>query len=214
VSTIEKTIDVDVPVRAAYNQWTQFVDFPRFMEGVERVEQRGDTMTHWVTRVAGVTREFDAQIVEQEPDRVVHWRSVTGPRQEGEVLFEVIDQDRTRVKLNMQFDPEGMVEKAADALHLVARRAEADLERFKRFIEERGVETGAWRGGVDEVREQGSLSGTERPGPGGDVADSSTTSAERATAGPGDDSQELRDQREMDADVPPESPEDPGRPRS
>jgi ribosome-associated toxin RatA of RatAB toxin-antitoxin module len=150
VSSIEKEIDVNVPVRAAYNQWTQFAEFPRFMEGVERVEQVTDTMTHWVTRVAGVTREFDAQILEQEPDRVVHWRSVKGPRNEGEVLFEVIDQDRTRVRLNMQFDPEGLVEKAADALHVVERRAEADLKRFKEFIEERGVETGAWRGEVDE----------------------------------------------------------------
>jgi uncharacterized membrane protein len=152
VSTIEKTIDVDVPVRAAYNQWTQFAEFPRFMEGVERVEQLNDTMTHWVTRIAGVRREFDAQIVEQEPDRVVHWRSVKGPRNEGEVLFEVIDQDRTRIKLNMHFDPEGVMEKAADALHIVERSAEADLKRFKEFIEERGVETGAWRGEVDEGR--------------------------------------------------------------
>jgi ribosome-associated toxin RatA of RatAB toxin-antitoxin module len=152
VSTIEKSIDVDVPVRAAYNQWTQFAEFPRFMEGVERVEQINDTMTHWVTRIGGVTREFDAQIVEQQPDKVVHWRSVKGPRNEGEVRFEPLDEDHTRITLNMHYEPEGVLEKAGDALHIVERRAEADLKRFKEFIEERGVETGAWRGDVDEGR--------------------------------------------------------------
>jgi ribosome-associated toxin RatA of RatAB toxin-antitoxin module len=239
VSTIEKTIDVDVPVRAAYNQWTQFAEFPRFMEGVERVEQLNDTMTHWVTRIAGVTREFDAQIVEQEPDRVVHWRSVKGPRNEGEVQFEVIDQDHTRIKLNMNFDPEGLVEKAADALHIVERRAEADLKRFKEFIEERGVETGAWRGAVDEGRpttpgrsteeeipgvtaQPGTYGGTgvgtgdATPGRSGTepVADPDVAGTERQSSIPGDrgTGADADTTGVQEPDTRPQSPEDPDRP--
>jgi ribosome-associated toxin RatA of RatAB toxin-antitoxin module len=161
VSTIEKTIDVDVPVRTAYNQWTQFEEFPRFMEGVERVEQRSDTMMHWVTRVGGVSREFDAQIVDQRPDQCVHWRSVDGPRQEGEVTFEPLDAGHTRVLLHMDFDPQGIVEKTGDVLGIVGRRAEGDLQRFKEFVEHRGVETGAWRGDIEQgrVEEPGGMTG-------------------------------------------------------
>lgn len=155
MSTIEQSIEVDVPVRTAYNQWTQFEEFPQFMEGVERVEQRTDTMTHWVTKIAGVSREFDAQIVEQEPDRVVRWRSVDGPQNEGTVRFEPVDEKRTRVSLRLDFDPEGIVEKAGDVLGVVRMRTKGDLERFKRFIEERGTETGAWRGDVQGGQAQG-----------------------------------------------------------
>jgi uncharacterized membrane protein len=185
VSTIEKSIDVDVPVRTAYNQWTQFEEFPRFMEGVERVEQVSDTMTHWVTRIGGVSREFDAQIVEQQPDSFVHWRSVDGPHQEGEVKFEPIDQEHTRVLLHMDFDPEGIVEKTGDALGIVGRRAEGDLKRFKDFVEHRGVETGAWRGDIEQGRVEepggsgtagaaGPVTGTGDPTLGGSGATGST----------------------------------------
>jgi len=207
VSTIETTIDVEVPVRAAYNQWTQFEEFPRFMEGVERVEQVNDTMTHWVTRIGGVTREFDAQIVDQQPDRLVHWRSVKGPRQEGEVEFEPIDPERTRVRLHVDFEPEGLVEKAADALHIVARRAAGDLERFKRFVEERGVETGAWRGEVDEGRPRDSDAGERLAGP-GPLRESELSGTERPDLG-----YDVREPGLGEPGLRPDSPEDPGRSR-
>jgi len=148
MSTIEKTIDVQVPVHTAYNQWTQFESFPNFMEGVEEVRQVTDTRTHWKTKVAGATREFDAEIVEQEPDRKIAWHSVQGPNQGGVVTFQPVGGDRTRVALSMDYAPEGAAEKIADATKLVERRVEGDLKRFKEFIESRGTETGAWRGAV------------------------------------------------------------------
>jgi uncharacterized membrane protein len=148
MSTIEKSIDVQVPVHTAYNQWTQFESFPNFMEGVEEVRQVTDTRTHWKTRVAGATREFDAEIVEQQPDRKIAWHSVQGPNQGGVVTFQPVGGDHTRVALSMDFAPEGATEKIADATKLVERRVEGDLKRFKEFIESRGAETGAWRGAV------------------------------------------------------------------
>ncbi|HYT09640.1 MAG TPA: SRPBCC family protein [Mycobacteriales bacterium] len=149
MSTVEKSIDVDVPVRTAYNQWTQFESFPEFMEGVDRVDQTSDTSTHWVTSIAGVGREFDAQITEQIPDERVAWTSVDGPKQAGVVTFHRIDTGTTRVMLQMDFEPEGVAENVGDKLGIVGRRVEGDLERFKKFIESRGAETGAWRGQVD-----------------------------------------------------------------
>lgn len=149
MSTVEKSIDVDVPVRTAYNQWTQFESFPQFMEGVDRIEQTSDTMTHWVTSIGGVTREFDAQITEQHPDERVAWTTVDGPKQAGVVTFHRLEENKTRVMLQMDFAPEGLVEKVGDKLGIVGRRAEGDLERFKKFIESRGAESGAWRGDVD-----------------------------------------------------------------
>ena len=148
MSTVEQSIDVDVPVRTAYDQWTQFRSFPEFMEGVERIDQVSDTRTHWVTKVGGVTREFDADITEQHPDERVAWRSVDGPQHAGVVTFHRLDTDSTRVMLQMEVEPEGVVEKVGDALGAVKRRTKGDLERFKTFIEERGTQTGAWRGEV------------------------------------------------------------------
>jgi len=148
MSTIEQSIDVRVPVRTAYDQWTQFEDFPQFMEGVERIDQVSDTRTHWVTSIAKVRREFDAEITEQRPDERIAWASVGEPRQAGVVTFHRLAPDTTRVMLQLDFAPQGMVEKAADALHLVERRVKGDLRRFKEFIESRGRETGAWRGEV------------------------------------------------------------------
>ena len=148
MSTVEQSIDVEVPVRTAYDQWTQFRSFPEFMEGVERIDQLSDTRTHWVTKVGGVTREFDAEITEQHPDERVAWRSVDGPQHAGVVTFHRLDQDSTRVMLQMDVEPEGVVEKVGDALGVVKRRAKGDLERFKAFIEEQGTETGQWRGEV------------------------------------------------------------------
>ncbi|GLW27001.1 SRPBCC family protein [Microbispora triticiradicis] len=155
MSSIEQSIDVNVPIRTAYNQWTQFESFPEFMEGVESVKQIGDTRTDWVVEIAGVRREFEAEITEQHPDERVAWRSLDTPRQAGVVTFHRLGDDTTRVTLQMEYDPEGFLEKAADALQLVRMRVKGDLERFKTFIESRGGETGAWRGDVPGPHQQG-----------------------------------------------------------
>jgi uncharacterized membrane protein len=149
MSTVTESVDVNVPIRIAYNQWTQFAEFPEFMEGVEEVSQVTDTMTHWRVRMAGVTREFDAQITEQIPDERVAWRSTEGPEHAGVVTFHRTGPDTTRVTTQMDVHPEGFLEKVADKAGLFRRRAKADLMRFKEFIERRGRETGAWRGNVD-----------------------------------------------------------------
>lgn len=143
------TVDVNTDVRTAYNQWTQFEEFPRFMEGVEEVTQRDDTHLHWKVDIAGVEREFDAEITEQEPDQRIAWTSESGVRQGGVVTFHPLSDDKTRVTLQMNFDPEGATEKVGDMMGLVSARTKGDLENFKEFIEERGSETGAWRGEVD-----------------------------------------------------------------
>jgi len=148
VSKHEESIDVDVPVSTAYNQWTQFESFPQFMEGVERIDQVSETMTHWVTKIGGVTREFDAEITEQHPDERVAWRVVDGPSQAGVVTFHRLEAAKTRLMLQLEFQPEGIVEQAGDKLGVVNRRLSGDLERFKEFIESRGTESGAWRGDV------------------------------------------------------------------
>ncbi|MEX2555861.1 MAG: SRPBCC family protein [Actinomycetota bacterium] len=149
MSLIRESIDVDVPVSTAYNQWTQFEEFPRFMEGVDEVRQLDDTRLHWKAEIAGATREWEAKIVEQEPDRVIAWRSEEGVKLAGRVTFEPIDDgSRSRITLEMEFDPEGFVEAVGDTLGFVRARVGGDLERFKKFIEERGVESGAWRGEI------------------------------------------------------------------
>ena len=149
MSTIEQSIEVAVPVRTAYNQWTQFETFPEFMEGVDRIDQVSDTMTHWVTSVGGVHREFDAKITEQHPDERVAWTSVDEPRQAGVVTFHKLTAVTTKVMVQMDFEPEGVVETAGDKLGLVKHRVKADLERFKDFIEKQDAESGAWRGEVN-----------------------------------------------------------------
>ncbi|MFD1829375.1 SRPBCC family protein [Streptomyces desertarenae] len=149
MSKVEESIEVHVPVRTAYDQWTQFESFPEFMEGVERVEQKTDTLTHWVTKVGGAERAFDARITEQIPDERVAWTTVEGEvRQAGVVTFHRIDDDRTKVMLQMDHDPEGLADTVGDKLGVVRHRVKGDLKRFKEFIEERGAETGAWRGRV------------------------------------------------------------------
>jgi uncharacterized membrane protein len=149
VGSVIEHVDVAVPVRTAYNQWTQFEDFPRFMAGVDEVRQISDTMTHWKAEIGGVTREFDAQITEQIPDERVAWKAVGGVRQAGVVTFHRLDENHTRVTAQMEFEPHGATEQAADKLGLINRRVKEDLKRFKSFIESRGVETGAWRGEVE-----------------------------------------------------------------
>ena len=149
MSTITESIDVEAPVTRAYNQWTQFESFPQFMAGVEQVRQLSDTQTHWVTKVAGVAREFDATITEQLPDERVSWRSESGPNHAGVITFHRLDDTHTRVTAQMDIDPEGFVENVADKTGVLNARVKGDLKKFKEFIESRDEETGAWRGSVD-----------------------------------------------------------------
>lgn len=148
MTTITEAVEVAVPLRIAYNQWTQFESFPHFMEGVEAVEQRDDTHTHWKVKVGGQKREFDATIVEQHPDERVAWRSDSGPEHAGVITFHRLDDSTTRVTAQMSVDPDGFVEKVADRAGVLDRRVKNDMKRFKEFIESRGAETGAWRGDV------------------------------------------------------------------
>jgi len=148
MSTIEESIDIDVPVRTAYNQWTQFEEFPAFMEGVESVTQVDDTHLHWVADIGGVQREWDAVITEQHPDERVAWTSTSGTSNAGVVTFHRLDDAKTRVMLQLEVEPEGLAERAGDALGIIRRRATGDLSRFKDLIEARGMESGAWRGDV------------------------------------------------------------------
>ena len=148
MDSIEKTIVVDVPVRTAYNQWTQFESFPSFMEGVEEVRQLSDKYMHWRAEIAGKTEEWDAEIVEQTPDQRVSWRSTTGAYNAGTVSFQPMGANQTKVTLRMEYKPEGVIEKVGSALGIVGGRVEGDLERFKKFIESRGVPTGGWRGEI------------------------------------------------------------------
>jgi uncharacterized membrane protein len=150
MSTITESVDVGVDVSTAYNQWTQFESFPQFMEGVEEIRQIDETHTHWVTSIAGVTREFDATITEQNPDERVAWRSDEGPNHAGVITFHRLDDTTTRVTAQMDIEPEGFAENAADKLGILDRRVKGDMRRFKEFIESRGGrETGAWRGEVE-----------------------------------------------------------------
>lgn len=147
---VQKSIDVDVPVSTAYNQWTQFETYPHFMSGVESITQTDDTHTHWVTNIAGVEREFDAEITEQHPDERVAWRSVGGDTQHaGVVTFHRLDEAKTRVMAQIDWQPSGVAEKIGSAVNVDDRQVASDLERFKELIESRGHESGAWRGDVD-----------------------------------------------------------------
>jgi uncharacterized membrane protein len=149
MASVVESIDVKAQVSTVYNQWTQFEEFPRFMEAVKSVTQTDDTHLHWVAEVAGKEKEWDAQITEQHPDERVAWRAVSGAENAGVVTFHRIDDDTTRVTLQLDADPEGIVENVGTALGFLERRVKGDLERFKEFIESRGTETGAWRGNVE-----------------------------------------------------------------
>jgi uncharacterized membrane protein len=149
MASVVDSIDVTVPVSTAYNQWTQFESFPQFMEGVKSVTQTDDTHLHWVAEVGGAEKEWDAEVTEQHPDERVAWRATSGAENAGVVTFHRIDDQTTRVTLQMDADPEGLVENVGTALGFLDRRVKGDLERFKEFIEGRGSETGAWRGEVE-----------------------------------------------------------------
>ena len=148
MSRITHAIEVDVPIRVAYDQWTQFEEFPQFMEGIESVQQIDDTHLDWTAEVGGQRRTWRAEIVQQEPDKVIAWRSTSGARNDGRVTFAALDGDRSRVTVELDVEPAGLVETAGDALGFVDRQTEGDLERFKSFIEARREPTGAWRGSV------------------------------------------------------------------
>jgi uncharacterized membrane protein len=149
VSRISEQIEVGVPVRVAYDQWTQFESFPQFMEGVDRVVQLDDKTLEWTASIAGKTKHWRAEILEQQPDQVVSWRSIEGAQNDGAIRFEALGPDRTRVNLQLDVEPEGLVEKAGDALGVVERRVKGDLDRFRAFIEHRAQPTGAWRGQIE-----------------------------------------------------------------
>lgn len=148
MTTIQESVDVRVPVPTAYNQWTQFESFPYFMDGVDRVVQVSDTVTHWETSIGGAHREFDAEITEQHPDERVAWRSIGGQDHAGVVTFHRLDDHTTRVNVQMEYGPETLVEKTGAALGILSGKVKADLGRFKDFIESEGRETGGWRGNV------------------------------------------------------------------
>lgn len=147
---VEKRILVNVPASMAYNQWTQFEEFPHFMGGIERVTQLGDDRLEWVAEIAGVRRTWEARILEQVPDNKVAWAATSGATNAGMVTFEDVGGGQTFVMLSLEYEPEGIVETVGDRLHIVEKQAEGDLERFKAFIEDEGYATGAWRGSINE----------------------------------------------------------------
>ncbi|HET7488474.1 MAG TPA: SRPBCC family protein [Acidimicrobiales bacterium] len=148
MGAVRKSITIDRPVTTVYNQWTQFEEFPRFMEGVESVQQLDEKRLHWVAEIGGTRREWDAEITEQTPDRRIAWQAIGGKKNRGAVSFRPEGAGRTTIELEMEYETEGLKEKAGDALGVIDRRVEGDLKRFEKFIEARGTETGAWRGSV------------------------------------------------------------------
>ena len=148
MSTIEKSVEVNVPAETAYNQWTQFEDFPRFMEGVEEVRQGSDKHLHWRVNIGGKEKEFDTEITEQIPGKRIAWRSVGGPDNGGVVTFHHLNSTTSRIMVQMGYEPEGLIEKAGDLLGVASHRVQGDLERFKEYLENSGTESGAWRGTI------------------------------------------------------------------
>ncbi|MHA5054031.1 SRPBCC family protein [Streptomyces sp. SD15] len=149
MSTVKESVEVDVPIHTAYNQWTQFAEFPNFMDGVEEVIQLDETHNHWTTKIAGIRREFDTEIVDQLPDERIAWRTISGDTQQmGMVRFQSLDNTHTRVELVMDIEPRGAAEKAAAVSGMIDRRVKGDMRRFKEYIEERGGESGSWHGRV------------------------------------------------------------------
>ena len=170
---VEKSILVNVPVSRAYNQWTQFEDFPQFMGGVKSVKQLEDDRLEWIAEIAGVRRQWTSRILEQVPDRKVAWAATEGATNAGVVTFEDVGGGQTSVHLTLEYEPEGLLEKVGDKLNIVENQAEADLDRFKAFIEAEGYATGAWRGSVNE----GAAAGT--PG----LAEASSSRGDAGKAG-------------------------------
>ena len=172
VTRVEKTVVVNVPASTAYNQWTQFEDFPQFMSGVKQVRQLSDDRLEWVAEIVGVRRQWMARIVEQVPDRKVAWAATEGATNAGAVTFQDLGE-RTSVHLSLEYEPEGILEQLGDKLNLVESQAEGDLDRFKSFIESEGYATGAWRGTVDQGAQAG------KPG----VEDAASSRGDKGKAG-------------------------------
>jgi uncharacterized membrane protein len=158
MASVTDTIEVNVPVRTAYNQWTQFEEFPKFMEGVKEVKQLNDKRLFWHAEIAGKDEKWEADITEQVPDKVIAWHSISGTPNGGRVSFESLGNDRTRVTVTIDYDPKNPIEKVGDAMGMVKRLVHGDLERFKEFIEGRGSATGAWRGEIHGGRQEHSTS--------------------------------------------------------
>ena len=149
MALIEKSVEVQVPVRTAYNQWTQFEEFPKFMEGVVQVQQLDSTHLHWKAKIAGKEKQWDAVITEQHPDERIAWKSTQGAKNAGVVTFHRLSDQTSKIMLQLDYEPEGVVENVGDAFGAVSLRVEGDLTRFKEFIETRGGESGAWRGEIN-----------------------------------------------------------------
>jgi uncharacterized membrane protein len=149
MEVIEESIEVEAPIETVYNQWTQFEEFPRFMEGVKQVQQLDDKRLHWRAEIGGKEKEWDAEIYRQVQDQEIAWRSTSGASNGGTVRFDKAGGGETRVTLEIAYEPEGVVENVADALGIVSMRVKGDLKRFKQFVESRGRETGAWRGEIN-----------------------------------------------------------------
>ncbi len=155
MATVEQSIEVNVPVRIAYDQWTQFEDFPKFMEGVESVTQLDDTHLHWVAEIGGQRHEWEAEITEQRPDERIAWRATDGKDNAGVVTFHRLDDNHCKVMVQLDWEPEGVVESVGATAGQDDRQVKGDLERFKELIESRGFESGAWRGEVEQGRVTG-----------------------------------------------------------
>jgi uncharacterized membrane protein len=151
MTEIQAAVDIDVPVKTAYDQWTQFETFPKFMEGVKSVRQLDDTTLEWVADIAGKEKRWEAKITQQEPDRRIAWTATEGAHNAGVVTFHRLAEGKSRVTLQLTIDPEGPIENVGAALGVVKHRVEGDMDRFKEFVEARGTETGAWRGTVEQT---------------------------------------------------------------
>jgi uncharacterized protein YndB with AHSA1/START domain len=159
------SIEVNAPLQAVYNQWTQFEEFPNFMEGVDEVRQEGPKNLLWKVNIGGKEKQWEAEITEQVPDQKIAWSSIDGTPNAGEVNFDSVDGERTRITLTMEYEPEGFLEKAGEVLGIPSGRVEGDLKRFRDFIEKRGSESGGWRGTIGEEVSRGSIANPE-PGMG------------------------------------------------
>lgn len=157
---IEKSIEVDAPLKNVYNQWTQFQEFPKFMQGIEQVQQLDNKRLHWVAEIGGKRKEWDAEIFEQVPDQKIAWRSTSGAANAGIVSFQPVAANRTQVTVRMEYEPEGAIEHLGAAMGAVGTRIEGDLKRFRDFIQSRIKETGAWRGEIHGGRVESTGSGT------------------------------------------------------
>ena len=163
MSATTHSIEVDAPLRAVYNQWTQLEEFPHFMEGIEQVRQEGEKRLFWKAKIGGKVKEWEAEITNQVPDERVAWESVDGSPNSGTVIFQSISPDRTKITATIEYEPEGLLEKTGDALGIPSGRVQADLEHFRSFIEDREGETGGWRGEIrDDTAYPSSRAESER----------------------------------------------------